>query len=40
LRKPGDPHPFVDPAGFQVWLAALKQAALQKLAEEKKKAAN
>jgi metallo-beta-lactamase class B len=40
LRKAGDTHPFVDPAGFQAWLAALKQAAEQKLAEEKKKATN
>jgi metallo-beta-lactamase class B len=37
-RKPGEPNPFVAPDEFQAWLADLKKAGEQKLAEEKKKA--
>lgn len=37
-RKPGDPHPFVDPDGFQNWLKELKANAEKKLEEEKAKA--
>lgn len=33
-RQEGDPHPFVDPAGFYAWLDELKAAAEAKLAEE------
>ncbi len=36
-RKPGDPHPFVAPDEFQLWLKELKKNALAKLEEEKKK---
>lgn len=39
-RKPGDPHPFVDPATFQKWLKELHDAAILKLAEERKKTSN
>lgn len=38
IRKPGDPHPFVDPDGFQNWLKELKANAEKKLEEEKEKA--
>lgn len=40
VRKAGDPHPFVDPAAFRQWLQELKDAALLKLAEERKKIKN
>jgi metallo-beta-lactamase class B len=39
-RKPGDPHPFVDPDSFQNWLKELKANAEKKLEEEKTKAKN
>lgn len=39
-RKPGDPHPFVDPEGFQNWLKELKVNAEKKLEEEKAKSKN
>jgi metallo-beta-lactamase class B len=34
-RGPGDPHPFVDPAGFYAWLDMLEENAQAKLAEER-----
>jgi metallo-beta-lactamase class B len=37
-RKPGEPHPFVDPDSFQNWLKELKANAEKKLEEEKAKA--
>jgi metallo-beta-lactamase class B len=36
-RKDGDPHPFIAPDEFQLWLTELKKNALVKLEEEKKK---
>ncbi len=36
-RKPGEPHPFVDPEDFQNWLKRLKANAEKKLTEEKNK---
>ncbi len=39
-RKPGDPHPFVDPDSFQNWLKELKANAEKKLEEEKAKTKN
>jgi metallo-beta-lactamase class B len=39
-RKSGDPHPFVDPDGFQNWLKELTANAEKKLEEEKSKAKN
>jgi metallo-beta-lactamase class B len=37
-RKPGEPHPFVDPAAWRLWLAQAKTGARQNLEEEKRKA--
>jgi metallo-beta-lactamase class B len=37
-RKPGAPHPFVDPATFSEWVKQSRQTAVQAVAEEKKKA--
>ena len=34
-RRPGDPHPFVDPAGFYAWLDTLETNAQAKLVEER-----
>lgn len=34
-RRPGDPHPFVDPAGFYAWLDSLEENAEAKLVEER-----
>ena len=34
-RQPGEPHPFVDPAGYQTSLATFVSNAEQKLAAEK-----
>jgi metallo-beta-lactamase class B len=34
-RRPGDPHPFVDPEGFNAWLDTLEENAEAKLAEER-----
>lgn len=34
-RRPGDPHPFVDPAGFYAWLDTLEENAEAKLVEER-----
>lgn len=35
-RKPGEPHPLVDPAGFAAQLAALRKGAVERLEIEKK----
>ena len=37
-RKHGEPNPYVAPEEFKAWLAELKQAAEEKLVDEKKKA--
>jgi hypothetical protein len=37
-RKPGDPHPFVDPASWQQWLVRLKSVADKYIADETAKA--
>lgn len=34
-RRPGDPHPFVDPVGFYAWLDTLEENAEAKLVEER-----
>jgi metallo-beta-lactamase class B len=39
-RRPGDPHPFVDPDGFTAWLDQLETNAEAKLAEERAAANN
>ena len=36
-RKPGEPHPLVDPVGFQKQLAGLKSRAEKRLVKEKEK---
>ena len=36
LRKPGEPHPLVDPAGFAGQLEALRKGAVERLEIEKK----
>jgi metallo-beta-lactamase class B len=37
-RKPGDPHPFVDPATFMEWVKRTQGAAAKSVADEKQKA--
>jgi metallo-beta-lactamase class B len=37
-RKPGQPHPFVDPAAWQAWVKEVQAGAVKNLAEEKQKA--
>lgn len=37
-RGAGDPHPFVDPAGFYAWLDVLERNAKAKLIEERAQA--
>ena len=37
-RKPGDPHPFVDPATFTQWVKRAQNAAAKAVQEEKQKA--
>jgi metallo-beta-lactamase class B len=39
-RRPGDPHPFVDPEGFYAWLDTLEENAQAKLVEERAAAAD
>jgi metallo-beta-lactamase class B len=34
-RKPGDPHPLVDPDGFMQQLKSLRAGAVERLAREK-----
>lgn len=34
-REPGEPHPFVDPQGFQTWLDTLLEDARAKLEQER-----
>jgi metallo-beta-lactamase class B len=34
-RRPGDPHPFVDPEAFTAWLAGLEANGQAKLVEER-----
>lgn len=34
-REPGEPHPFVDPEGFQTWLDTLLENAQAKLEQER-----
>jgi metallo-beta-lactamase class B len=36
-RKPGEPHPLVDPAGFLAQLEALRKGAIERLAVERAK---
>ena len=38
-RKPGEPHPFVDPASWQAWVKVVQAGAIKNLEEEKQKAA-
>jgi metallo-beta-lactamase class B len=35
-RKPGDPHPFVDPASWQLWLKQAEAGAVKNLEEQRK----
>jgi metallo-beta-lactamase class B len=37
-RKPGQPHPFVDPAAWQAWVKQVQAGAVKNLQEEKQKA--
>jgi metallo-beta-lactamase class B len=37
-RKPGDPHPFVDPAVFTQWVKRTQEVAAKAVEEEKQKA--
>ena len=37
-RKPGEPHPFVDPASWQAWVKQVQDGAIRNLAQEKQKA--
>ncbi|HEY6361841.1 MAG TPA: MBL fold metallo-hydrolase [Vicinamibacterales bacterium] len=37
-RKPGQAHPFVDPAAWQTWVKEVQAGAVKNLAEEKQKA--
>ena len=37
-RKPGDPHPFVDPATFTQWVKQARENAAKSVQEEKQKA--
>ena len=37
-RKPGDPHPFVDPATFTEWVKRTQQTAAKAVQDEKQKA--
>ena len=37
-RKPGQPHPFVDPAAWQAWVKEVQAGAAKNLQEEKLKA--
>jgi metallo-beta-lactamase class B len=37
-RKPGDPHPFVDPATFTQWVKQTQDSAAKSVQEERKKA--
>ena len=37
-RKPGQPHPFVDPAAWQAWVKEVQAGAAKNLQEEKQKA--
>lgn len=39
-RKPGEPHPFVDPEALTAWLRERREKAVQKLEREKAKANN
>jgi metallo-beta-lactamase class B len=39
-RKPGDPHPFVDPASWQTWVKVVQEGAVKNLQEEKQKASS
>ena len=38
-RKPGDPHPFVDPASWNQWARQVQEGAGKNLQDEKQKAA-
>jgi hypothetical protein len=37
-RKPGAPHPFVDPATFTQWVKRTQDVAAKAVQEERKKA--
>lgn len=38
-RRPGDPHPFVDPDSWRLWITQVQEGAARTLADEKQKAA-
>jgi metallo-beta-lactamase class B len=38
-RRPGDPHPFVDPASWNLWIKQVQEGAVKNLSDEKQKAA-
>ena len=38
-RKPGEPHPFVDPQSWQAWVKKVQEGARKRLEEERRKAA-
>ena len=38
-RKPGGPHPFVDPQSWQTWVKKVQEGAQKRLEEERRKAA-
>jgi metallo-beta-lactamase class B len=37
-RKPGEPHPFVDPMSWQAWVKQVQDGAIRNLEQEKQKA--
>lgn len=37
-RRPGDPHPFVDPASWRQWIQQVQQGAARNLQEQRQKA--
>ena len=36
-RKPGEPHPFVDPESWQAWVKQVQEGAIRNLEQEKRK---
>jgi metallo-beta-lactamase class B len=38
-RRPGDPHPFVDPASWSAWINEVQAGAVKNLQDQKQKAA-
>ena len=37
-RKPGEPHPFVDPASWRLWIEGVREGAVKNLQERRQKA--